>query len=200
MGKRSEGGRPRVAKDDYYAFRDGLRAYVADNLQGQRGALAERLALPRKTIDRWFSGSMPDLTHLLHAARKTGLSLDGLLLQRGGLQWVKPKTDPFDQAREVVLTALKARTGFTRETLELVLPSGRGLVQTLLAGLPFPTLLATKLEMLGLAAEVWRSRAECQPGLVQRVSSLAKQHGLPWDARLEPITLPRRPLQRMKSR
>src|SRR2546425_13312833 len=116
MGRRTKrptsGGRQGLAPKDAARFHTNLGAYVRKHwgadTQGRprRAAFAAAADLRPKTVDSWFAGRAPDLPTLVHVAQRVGWSLDGMLLDRGPLQWAASATDPHDQLRELVIAAL----------------------------------------------------------------------------------------------
>src|SRR6266571_8721881 len=136
--KRPKGGRQGLPPEAARRFHDHLATYVAavagrDELKRpKRAAFAERAGLRPKTVDSWFAGRAPDLPTLVQVAQEVGWSLDGMLLDRGDLQWAKPQTDPHEQLRELVMAALTPRvSGTDHATLALCVPDGRELVRLL---------------------------------------------------------------------
>jgi hypothetical protein len=201
MGRRAQrstsGGRQGLGPKDAQRFNTNLSAYVkkyfgTDDLdRPKRAAFAAKAALRPKTVDSWFAGRAPDLPTLVQVAQRVGWSLDGMLLDRGDLQWAAPQDDPHEQVRALVVAALHPRmAGADAETLALAVPDGRSLVRLLADALQ--STVRVRLDALRLVRTAWRHRDEPGArGLVTDARHLAAQYDLPWDETLERVQLPR---------
>jgi hypothetical protein len=207
MGRRAKrgtsGGRQGLAPQDAARFHTNLGTYVRKHwgadAQGRpkRAAFAAAADLRPKTVDSWFAGRAPDLPTLVQVAQHVGWSLDGMLLDRGPLQWTKPESDPHDQLRALVVAAIQPRVpGTNAETLALGVPDGRSLVRLLADALQ--STVRVRLDALRLVRTAWRHRDAPQAReLVTDARRLAEQYDLPWDDRLDRVVLPRSPLKRL---
>lgn len=201
----SSGGRQGLAPKDATRFHTNLGTYVAEHFgrdeQGRpkRAAFAARAKLRRKTVDAWFAGRAPDLPTLVQVAQSVGWSLDGLLLNRGSLQWAPAETDPYEQVRALVVAALQpseAAVGSDAFTLALCVPDGRSLVR-LLADALQPT-VRVRLGALRVVRVAWQHRDDPHAKeLVADARRLAGQYELPWDEQLDRVAMPRGPFVRL---